>query len=131
MNKIKFNDPDVFAQLEENAIDGTLIYDSFPPEEYKYFSNLSKLGYNNRHKGWSAEICQEKQAEYKSEYQSELSHRNRFYMLSCKQQENIRQSEMLISRLNKEQSQEKKLKLALKAIALMTGDSGIVKRNIE
>lgn len=51
MKKINFDDMQVFDQLENQAIDGVLDYDSFPPEEYKYFSRLAKLGYMNRHKG--------------------------------------------------------------------------------
>ena len=61
MNKIDFSDDSVFLELEDRAIDGVLDYEDFPPEEYKYFSKLAKLGYLNRHKGWSAEICEEKQ----------------------------------------------------------------------
>ena len=52
-----------FARYEDMAIDGRLIYDEYPAEEYKYFSQLSRLGYKNRHEGWSKEICEDKQAE--------------------------------------------------------------------
>lgn len=41
-----------FARYEDMAIDGRLIYDEYPAEEYKYFSQLSRLGYKNRHEGW-------------------------------------------------------------------------------
>ena len=37
-----------FARYEDMAIDGRLIYDEYPAEEYKYFSQLSRLGYKNR-----------------------------------------------------------------------------------
>ena len=56
-----------FAKLEDDAIDGRLNYDNFPPAEYKYFSKLAKLGYNNRHKGWTAETCELKQEEYRKQ----------------------------------------------------------------
>lgn len=53
MKKYDFNNPQVFEQLEDKAIDGQLDYSAFPPPEYKYFSRLAKVGYNNRHKGWT------------------------------------------------------------------------------
>lgn len=49
--KYNFNDSQEFARLEDKAIDGQLDYNDFPPAEYKYFSKLARLGYNNRHKG--------------------------------------------------------------------------------
>ena len=54
----KFNDKETFAFLENEAIGGRLGYESFPPAEYKYFSQLAKLGWLNRHKGWAAELCE-------------------------------------------------------------------------
>ena len=60
-----FDTSGVFAQYEEQAIDGQLDYSEYPPEEYRYFSKLSRLGYNNRHMGWSKEICEQKQEEYR------------------------------------------------------------------
>ena len=69
--KLDFNDKAVFARLEDEAIDGRLNYNGFPPEEYKYFSKLAKLGHMNRYKGWSVEICEKKQAEFKADYLKE------------------------------------------------------------
>ena len=40
-----------FARYEDMAIDGRLIYDEYPAEEYKYFSRLSRIGYKFRHDG--------------------------------------------------------------------------------
>ena len=42
MKKYDFNNPQVFEQLEDKAIDGQLDYSAFPPPEYKYFSRLAK-----------------------------------------------------------------------------------------
>lgn len=71
MNKIDFTDLSVFEKLEDEAIDGVLNYDDFPPEEYKYFSKLAKLGYCNRNKGWDIDICLKKQEEYRTDYSEE------------------------------------------------------------
>ena len=89
MNKIDFSDDSVFLELEDRAIDGVLDYEDFPPEEYKYFSKLAKLGYLNRHKGWSAEICEEKQKELRAAY-SEDKERSEKYLREMRRQNDLR-----------------------------------------
>lgn len=129
MNKIDFKDKDIFAQLEEDAIDNRLSYDDFPPCEYKYFSKLSKLGYKNRHNGWSKEICEEMQEEYRNQYYSEKEHNQRFFRMACKMQSNIHKGEMMICKIGKSKSDDEKLKYALQAIELMICQDGFAKRN--
>lgn len=129
--KINFDkmSDDEFTKFEDMAIDGRLLYDNFPSDEYKYFSKLSKLGYKNRHDGWSKEICEEKQKEYRDEYYSDKEHRERFFRMACTMQENIRKGEIMISEVNKADNQEDKLKYALQALELMTCQEGFTKRN--
>lgn len=126
--KIDFNNEQVFHQFEEDAIDGSLIYDDFPPCEYKYFSKLSKLGYNNRHKGWSVKICEEKKKELKHQYLSEKEKFDRFFSMACKMQNNIRKGEAMICKVNKANTKEEKLKCALMAIELMICQDGYAER---
>lgn len=78
MSKIEFSDDNVFLALEEQAIDGRLDYSGFPPEEYKYFSKLARLGHLNRHKGWSAEICEQKQEEFREQYRREKERADKY-----------------------------------------------------
>lgn len=129
--KINFKDEAQFAKLEDKAIDGALIYDDFPPEEYKYFSKLSKLGYNNRHKGWSVEICQAKQEEYKQQYYKEKSYNNRFTELYRQVHQNILTSSEITREMYKTNDKEQMLSLALQAIENMTQEDGFVKRIIK
>lgn len=124
-----FKNPDEFYRLEESAIDGTLIYDDYPPCEYKYFSKLSKLGYKNRHNGWSAEICEDKQAELKRQYLSERQDFDRFFTAACAMQDNIRRGGMTIIEVNKAKTVEGKLKYALIALELILNEEGFAKRN--
>lgn len=126
--KIKFNDPMEFARLENDAIDGALIYDDFPPEEYKYFSKLAKLGYMNRYKGWSVGICEAKQEEFKKQYYKEKSYNDRFVELSNQIQQNILASSELVRNMYKTNDKEQMLSLALQAIENMTRENGFVKR---
>lgn len=129
VKRIPFKDSQYFEACEDMAIDGTLNYDSYPPEEYKYFSKLAKLGYMNRHKGWSKEICEEKQKELRREYYSDCDKRDFFGQIAGNMQENIRRGQTLTWEINKEPDPMKKLDLALMCIGLMTGDEDFAKRN--
>lgn len=119
-----------FAGYEDMAIDGCLIYDDYPPCEYKYFSKLSKLGYMNRHKGWSADICTDLRDKYHKEYLKERERFERFFKTACTMQANIRKGETLIYEVNKAKSSYEKLRLALQVIELMTCEDGFAKRNL-
>jgi hypothetical protein len=118
-----------FARYEDMAIDGRLIYDEYPAEEYKYFSQLSRLGYKNRHEGWSKEICEDKQAEYKREYLHSKERNGRFFRQACIMQENIRRGQTTVWKINKTQDGEEKLKYALQALELILCDEGLAKHN--
>lgn len=118
-----------FARYEDMAIDGRLIYDEYPAEEYKYFSQLSKLGYKNRHEGWSKEICEDKQAEYKREYLHSKERNGRFFRQACIMQENIRRGQTTVWKINKTQDREEKLTYALQALELILCDEGLAKHN--
>lgn len=118
-----------FARYEDMAIDGRLIYDEYPAEEYKYFSQLSRLGYKNRHEGWSKEICEDKQAEYKREYLHSKEQNGRFFRQACIMQENIRRGQTTVWKINKTQDREEKLTYALQALELILCDEGLAKHN--
>ena len=118
-----------FARYEDMAIDGRIIYDEYPAEEYKYFSQLSKLGYKNRHEGWSKEICEDKQAEYKREYLHSKERNGRFFRQACIMQENIRRGQATVWKINKTQDREEKLTYALQALELILCDEGLAKHN--
>lgn len=121
-----FKNKQTFAELEDKAIDGLLDYDSFPPCEYKYFSRLAKLGYLNRTKGWSVEICEAKQREYLLEYQRECDERDFFGKIARQMQDNIKAGQMKRIELRKAQTVEDKLHIALEVIGLMTCGETII-----
>ena len=128
MKIIKFDDPAVFSQLEDQAIDGVLNYSDFPPEEYKYFSRLAKLGYMNRHKGWSAELCQAKQSELLDTYSEEKAKANEHYAL-CRQLDDSRiQAEQYVTAMYKAKTKDQILENALKAIELLKREPGLKQR---
>ena len=125
-----FKSADVFADLEDKAIDGLLDYDNFPPCEYKYFSRLSKLGYLNRVKGWSVEICEAKQKEYRLQYRCEREKQDFFGEIAKKMQANIKAGEMKMIEVNKAHTRDEKLVAALEALGLITGNECFAKANL-
>lgn len=126
--KINFKDETQFAKLEDMAIDGQLNYKDFPPREYKYFSKLSKLGYNNRHKGWSVELCLEKQQELKDEYINQQAESEHYLQLVRKLNDNVLASSELVRNIYKSDSKEEILSLALQVIEKLTDETGFVNR---
>lgn len=124
-NKLSENE---FAELEDKAIDGQLDYDKFPPEEYKYFSRLAKIGYHNRHSGWSVEICESKQNEIKQEYISEKE--NSKWLTKAYKRINgdlIRASDT-ITQIYKAKTEREMLEYSLQALELITQEHGLTER---
>lgn len=133
-HRISFSDPDVFSQLEDQAIDGNLDYEDFPSPEYKYFSKLARLGYNNRHKGWSVEICEAKKKELYIQY-CEEKERSERHISEIKRitQNRIRCTEAVIS-MNKADDIYGILDGALTALELIKDEPGFkdrINRRIE
>lgn len=125
---IQFDDPELFAQLEDQAIDGQLDYNNFPPEEYRYFSKLSKLGYCNRHKGWSKEICELKQEEYRKEYHQACQMRNERVCHMKRLQSDLIRTDQLSRQLHTTRDPDMALNTALDMLAITLNDSDMPRR---
>ena len=129
MKKYDFSNPQVFEQLEDKAIDGQLDYTDFPPAEYKYFSKLAKLGYNNRHKGWDMITCLKLQQELQSEYRQYHDEGEEYLSLCTRIQDNIKKSADLVRKMYKQAAtKDEMLSLALQTIELLTNENGFVNR---
>lgn len=125
MKKYDFSNPQVFEQLEDDAIDGRLNYDDFPSAEYKYFSKLAKLGYNNRHKGWTVETCKMKQEEYRKQYCVEKDKQNEYRKLSKRILDNLINASELMRKLY---STDDVAHTALLIVELLTNETGLTNR---
>lgn len=131
MNKNKlphFDNSDVFFELEELAIDGQLDYDDYPPEEYRYFSKLSKLGYSNRHKGWTREICELKQEEYRKEYRQACETRDERVSHMKRLQHDLIVAAELSKKLNQARDPEDALDIALWMLENLLDEPGLAQR---
>lgn len=127
--KPNFKDKTEFARLEDKAIDGQLDYTDYPPAEYKYFSKLAKLGYNNRHKGRDMITCLKLQQELQSEYRQYNDESEEYLSLCMRIQDNIKKSADLVRKMYKQAAtKDEMLSLALQTIELLTNENGFVKR---
>ena len=128
MKKYNFKDPAEFERLEDAAIDGQLDYSDFPPEEYKYFSQLAKLGHLNRHKGWDVDLCEQKQEEYRERYYKHCEDRDsRLNYWREKQKVLIRGSKAL-RELEHSRDVQTALSAALEALEAVRDEPGLKKR---
>ena len=131
MKKYDFNNPQVFEQLEDKAIDGQLDYSAFPPPEYKYFSRLARVGYNNRHKGWDINICLEWQDKLRTEYKRDRNNADEYRMLSQRFMDNVKKSADFVRKMYQSQTNEQTVINALQALECLTNENGLTKRITE
>lgn len=124
----KFSDKKTFAFLENEAIDGRLDYESFPPVEYKYFSQLAKLGWLNRHKGWSAELCEMKQQEHRKEYETACGERDAWLNHARVIQRRLIRTTELSRQLNFSRSRAEALDIALELIENLVEEPRLAER---
>lgn len=124
----KFSDKKTFAFLENEAIDGRLDYESFPPAEYKYFSQLAKLGWLNRHKGWSAELCEMKQQEHRKEYETACGERDAWLNHARVIQRRLIRTTELSRQLNFSRSRAEAFDIALELIENLVEEPRLAER---
>lgn len=129
--KPNFKDKTEFARLEDKAIDGQLDYTDFPPAEYKYFSRLAKVGYNNRHKGWDINICLEWQDKLRTEYKRDRNNADEYRMLSQRIMDNVKKSADFVRKMYQSQTNEQTVINALQALECLTNENGLTKRITE
>lgn len=128
MTKSDLNDSEKFAKMEELAIDGQLDYSELEPAEYRYFSRLSKLGYNNRHKGWSSELCEKLQQEYRTDYQEDCDERGAWFAHAQLVQSRIKRTSELSRKLNFAKTSDEALLIALELVENLLEEPGLANR---
>ena len=126
--KYNFTDKDTFARLEDKAIDGQLDYSAFPPAEYRYFSQLAKLGWLNRHKGWTTELCRLKQEEHRKAYLAAVAERDEWLNHRRDVNRRLIRTTELSRRLNFAKTRREALPLALKLIEALVEEPDLAER---
>ena len=129
--KIDFENPEVFHQLEMQSYRDTLDFTDYPPVEYWYFAKLTEI-----YKKYRLEILSKDEANTEKRTLLEKYHaekeRHKAEEKRCKEwQENIIKSEMLKSEMCKATSLKEKYILAVQCIGALTLDEIFIRHELE
>ena len=128
MKLYDFDNPEDFAKLEQQAYDGTININDFPPAAYRYFDKLRALYYEFKFEG----LPRERAMKIKDKLLSDYKEANRAYKDWCSvfksYQDSIRQASTLLSDIEKEQDVKAAAFIAFEVIGRMTGDENFAKR---
>lgn len=128
--KTGFKNPEDFRRLERLTYDGTLDYSEFPPPEYKYFSELRKIYHAFKFEGLSQEVAQRQKKSLLIDYRRYIETFDNARQTYTDRQNNIRQSEMLMTHIQKSEDIYDIVTTAVKIIGLMTHDEVFTKTNL-
>lgn len=128
--KTDFKNPEDFRRLERLTYDGTLDYSDFPPPEYKYFSELRKIYHAFKFEGLSQEIAERQKKSLLIDYRRYLENFTQAVRTYGNYQDNIRQSEMLMTRIQKSHDIHEIAETAVRAVGLMTHDEVFIRTNL-
>lgn len=128
--KTDFNNPEDFRRLERLTYDVTLDYSDFPPPEYKYFAELRKIYHAFKFEGLSQEVAERQKKSLLIEYRRYLENFDYCRSVWGKYQDNIKISEMLMTKIQKSHDIHEIAETAVRAVGLMTHDETFIKTNL-
>lgn len=126
-----FKDPDVWKSLKRQCHDGTLDYEDYPADEYKYFDKLRLTYLEFKFNGLPQEEAAARERLLLKEYQQAKQSAARSLEVYQEYQENIKRLDSLRIEINKAQTVEGKLRAALEIVGIVTGDGDFAKRNLK
>lgn len=126
-----FSDPKVWQELKRQCYDGTIEYEGFPADEYKYFDQLRLIYLNYQFNNLPKKEAEESERELRSEYERSKEKGRQTFRIYSEYQENIRKSELLHAKLEKGKTLRDKLEAALEIIGLLVGDVDLKNRNLK
>lgn len=131
--KIKFNfkDKHDFRRAERLAYDGTLDYSDFPPPEYKYFSELRKIYYAFKFEGLSKENAELQKKALFIDYLRYLETFDNARRTYADWQDNIRQSQMLMTDIQKSHDLHEICRSAVMALGRLTNNEPFINDNLK
>ena len=127
---INFQDEEIFKKLESECYTDTLVFDSFPAAEYKYFSRLRKIYSDYKFGGLDKDTAAKRKAEIYADYRRDAERDGLIGRVYAEYQDNIRKAGTLRSEIDKAVTVEDKLRYALECIEAMTGEKGFARRNL-
>ena len=118
-------------EMEKAAYYGQLDFNDFPAAEYRYFDRIQDIGYRVRHEGLPKELAAEEREKARRDYDKDLDERQERLRIYRKYQEAIIKADSCICGLEKTDDPSEKLRLALEALGALTGDEGLLRRNMQ
>lgn len=127
----KFSDEAVWQELKRQCYDGTIEYEDFPADEYKYFDQLRLLYLKYKFAGMPKDEALRRELQLACEYeQSKEADKIRLKVYK-EYQDNVKRFELLKIKVNKADDPMEKLAYALEIIGIVTGDNIFKKINLK
>ena len=102
--KIDLRDPEIFAQLERQAYEGTVNLLPLPPAAYKYFSELTALYRAFRFEGMPKDDAERRKQLLLKDYQRNVQEIHRAREVFAEYQDAIRNAGSRLTEIEKAQS---------------------------
>ena len=126
-----FKDPDVWKSLKRQCYDGTLEYEDYPADEYKYFDKLRLTYLEFKFSDLPQEKAAARERLLLKEYQQAKQTASRSLEVYREYQANIKRLDSLRIEINKADTVEGKLRAALEIVGIVTGDGDFANRNLK
>ena len=126
-----FSSEAVWKDLKRQCYDGTIDYEAFPADEYKYFDRLRIIYLRFKFDNLPKEEAERQERLLSDEYSLSKKKAAQSLNICRKYQDSIKHSEQLKIQVNKAKSDRDKLIPALKAVGLLTDDESFYRINME
>lgn len=126
-----FKDPDVWKSLKRQCYDGTLDYEDYPADEYKYFDKLRLTYLEFKFNSLPQKEAATRERLLLKEYQQAKQTASRSLEVYREYQDNIKRLDSLRIEINKADTLEGKLRAALEIVGIVTGDGDFMRRNLK
>lgn len=127
----KFHDPAVWAALKRQCYDGSIDYEEFPADEYKYFDRLRIIYLEFKFSGMSKDAAAEAERLLLAEYTASKEHDRRsldIFRMYLRNKLRFRES---MIKINRSTVPAEKYAAALAAISAATNDELFARINAE
>lgn len=117
--------------MKRQCHDGTLNYEDFPADEYKYFDRLRLTYLEFKFNSLPQEEAATRERLLLKEYQQAKQTASRSLEVYQEYQKNIKRLDSLRIEINKADTLEGKLRAALEIVGIVTGDGNFANRNLK
>lgn len=127
----RFSDSEVWQELKRQCYDGTIEYEDFPADEYKYFDMLRITYLKYKFSGMPKTEAAKQERLLLREYEQSKERDSRSLKVYQEYQKNIKRFEILKIKINKADDPMIKLSYALEIIGIITGDDSFMRINLK